>query len=47
VFERYNIVSEEDKLKALERRQSYLAARATKHNVVALRSGHSDKLSDR
>lgn len=47
VLERYNIVSEEDKLNALRRRQSYLDAREEKHNVVALRAANSDKDSDK
>ncbi len=46
VFERYNIVSEEDKLDALRRRQSYLNTRDEKHNVVPLREANSDKDSD-
>lgn len=47
VFERYNIVSEEDRLDALRRRQSYLDARDEKHNVVSLRAVNSDKDSDK
>ncbi|MDQ6893026.1 MAG: site-specific integrase [Acidobacteriota bacterium] len=46
VFERYNIVSEEDKLDALRRRRSYLETRDTKPTVVALRIVNSDKDSD-
>lgn len=47
VFERYNIVSEEDKLEALRRRHSYLQARDERHNVVSLRAVNSDKDSDK
>jgi integrase len=46
VFERYNIVSEEDKLDALRRRRAYLETRESKSNVVALRIANSDKDSD-
>ncbi|MDQ2979817.1 MAG: tyrosine-type recombinase/integrase [Acidobacteriota bacterium] len=47
IFERYNIVSEEDKLDALRRRQTYLEGREAKLNVVSLRAANSDKLSDK
>jgi hypothetical protein len=47
VFERYNIVSEEDKLEALRRRRIYLEARDTKLNVVPLRSATAGPLSDK
>lgn len=47
VFERYNIVSEEDKLDALRRRRSYLAARDSKLNVVPLRSAAAGANSDK
>ena len=45
-FERYNIVSEDDKLDALQRRQTYLEGRDAKSNVVTLRAANSDKDSD-
>ena len=47
VFERYNIVSEEDKLDALRRRRSYLEARDSKLSVVPLRSAAAGPLSDK
>jgi hypothetical protein len=47
IFERNNIVSEEDKLEALKRRRSYLESREAKLNVVPLARAHSDKDSDR
>ena len=46
-FERYNIVSEENKLDALRRRRHYLEARDEKHNVVSLRAALPDKDSDK
>jgi len=51
IFERYNIVSEDDKLEALNRRRSYLDAREASLNVVPIAavssSPHSDRDSDR
>jgi hypothetical protein len=47
VFERYNIVSEEDKLDALRRRRNYLESRNTRLNVVPLRSAIAGSLSDK
>jgi integrase len=48
IFERYNIVSEEDKLDALHRRSSYLDERQQRINVVPLRpAANSDRNSDR
>ena len=37
IFDRYNIVSESDLAAAVERRDSYLAARPTERTVVPLR----------
>ncbi len=47
VFERYNIVSEEDKLEALRRRQGYLDACESKLNVIPLRASVPGSLSDK
>ena len=47
VFQRYNITSSEDKLEAMRRRAGYLEKREEKRNVVAMRSGTTDKNTDK
>jgi len=46
VYDRYNIVTTEDTLAALESRRIFLEQRSKKSNVVKLRGAKADKDTD-
>jgi hypothetical protein len=46
VYDRYNIVTTEDTLAALESRRIFLEQRSKKSNVVKLRASNTDKKAD-